>query len=110
MRGFSRRRHGRLSRRRLHGCDVPLNGDHLRAHAGAQPSDLDIVGVGNSFEQILAYASQDETIHAGEFFGSGTVGNCCGLETGRLLEHGDVIELEIEKIGVLKNKVVRQDA
>lgn len=67
-------------------------------------------GMLNTFEQILAYASQDETIYAGEFFGSGTVGNCCGLETGRLLKHGDVIELEIEKIGVLKNKVVRQDA
>jgi 2-keto-4-pentenoate hydratase/2-oxohepta-3-ene-1,7-dioic acid hydratase in catechol pathway len=62
-----------------------------------------------SFEQILAYASQDETIYAGEFFGSGTVGNCCGLEIGRFLEHGDVVELEIEKIGVLRNKVVRQD-
>lgn len=62
-----------------------------------------------SFEQILAYASQDETIHAGEFFGSGTVGNCCGLEIGRFLKHGDVIELEIEKIGVLRNTVVRQD-
>jgi 2-keto-4-pentenoate hydratase/2-oxohepta-3-ene-1,7-dioic acid hydratase in catechol pathway len=62
-----------------------------------------------SFEQILAYASQDETVFAGEFFGSGTVGNCCGLETGRFLEHGDVVELEIENIGVLRNKVVRQD-
>lgn len=61
-----------------------------------------------SFEEILAHASQDETIHAGEFFGSGTVGNCCGLELGRFLEHGDVIELEVEKIGVLKNKVERQ--
>ena len=67
-------------------------------------------GMLNSFEQVLAYASQDETIFAGEFFGSGTVGNCCGLEIGRFLEHGDVIELEIEKIGVLRNRVVRQDA
>ena len=62
-----------------------------------------------SFEQILAYASQDETIHAGEFFGSGTVGNCCGLEIGRFLESGDTIELHVDKIGVLRNKVVRQD-
>lgn len=61
-----------------------------------------------SFPQILAYASQDETIYAGEVFASGTVGNCCGLEIGRFLEHGDVIELEIEKIGVLKNTVLRQ--
>jgi 2-keto-4-pentenoate hydratase/2-oxohepta-3-ene-1,7-dioic acid hydratase in catechol pathway len=61
-----------------------------------------------SFEQILAHASRDETIHAGEFFGSGTVGNCCGLELGRFLEHGDVIELEVDNIGVLRNKVERQ--
>jgi len=63
-----------------------------------------------SFEQILAYASQDETIHAGEFFGSGTVGNCCGLEIGRFLESGDTIELHVDRIGVLRNKVVRQSA
>jgi 2-keto-4-pentenoate hydratase/2-oxohepta-3-ene-1,7-dioic acid hydratase in catechol pathway len=62
-----------------------------------------------SFPQILAYASQDETIHAGEVFASGTVGNCCGLEIGRFLEHGDVIELDIEKIGVLKNTVLRHN-
>jgi 2-keto-4-pentenoate hydratase/2-oxohepta-3-ene-1,7-dioic acid hydratase in catechol pathway len=63
-----------------------------------------------SFEEILAYASQDETIHSGEFFGSGTVGNCCGLETGRFLEDGDVIKLQVERIGVLRNTVVRQSA
>ncbi len=61
-----------------------------------------------SFEELLAYVSQDETVHAGEFFGSGTVGNCCGLETGRFLADGDVIELEVERIGVLRNTVVRQ--
>ncbi len=62
-----------------------------------------------SFPEILAHASQDEAIFAGEFFGSGTVGNCCGLETGRFLEHGDTIELEVEKIGVLRNRVERQE-
>jgi 2-keto-4-pentenoate hydratase/2-oxohepta-3-ene-1,7-dioic acid hydratase in catechol pathway len=61
-----------------------------------------------SFEEILAYASQDETIHAGEVFGSGTVGNCCGLEIGRFLESGDVIELSIDRIGALRNTVLRQ--
>jgi 2-keto-4-pentenoate hydratase/2-oxohepta-3-ene-1,7-dioic acid hydratase in catechol pathway len=62
------------------------------------------------FEAIIADAAQDETIFAGEVFGSGTVGNCCGLEIGRFLESGDVIELEVEKIGVLRTKVVRRDA
>jgi 2-keto-4-pentenoate hydratase/2-oxohepta-3-ene-1,7-dioic acid hydratase in catechol pathway len=61
-----------------------------------------------TFPQILTYASQDETIHAGEVFGSGTVGNCCGLEIGRFLESGDVIELHIDRIGVLRNSVVSQ--
>ncbi len=75
---------------------------------GETRAEATTAGMLNSFEQILAYASQDETIYAGEFFGSGTVGNCCGLETGRLLQDGDVVELEIEKIGVLKNKVVRR--
>ena len=61
-----------------------------------------------SFEEILAYISQDETIHAGEFFGSGCVGNCSGLEFGRFLEHGDDVELEVDRIGVLGNRVLRQ--
>ncbi len=61
-----------------------------------------------SFAEILAYVSQDETIRAGEFFGSGTVGNCCGLETGRFLESGDKIELHVDRIGVLRNTVLRQ--
>jgi 2-keto-4-pentenoate hydratase/2-oxohepta-3-ene-1,7-dioic acid hydratase in catechol pathway len=63
-----------------------------------------------SFPQLLAYASQDETIHAGEVFGSGTVGNCCGLEIGRFLASGDAIELHVDRIGVLRNRVVAQVA
>ena len=61
------------------------------------------------FPKLLAYASQDETIRAGEVFGSGTVGNCCGLELGRFLQSGDVIELHVDRIGVLRNRVVAQD-
>jgi len=63
-----------------------------------------------SFEEIIAHVSQDETLMPGEFIGSGTVGNGCGLELGQYLEHGDVVELEVEKIGILKNKVERQTA
>jgi 2-keto-4-pentenoate hydratase/2-oxohepta-3-ene-1,7-dioic acid hydratase in catechol pathway len=63
-----------------------------------------------SFEEIIAHVTKDETLMPGEFIGSGTVGNGCGLELGWYLEHGDVIELEVEKIGVLRNKVERQDA
>jgi 2-keto-4-pentenoate hydratase/2-oxohepta-3-ene-1,7-dioic acid hydratase in catechol pathway len=60
-----------------------------------------------SFEQMLAWVSRSETVHAGEVFGSGTVGTGCGLEQGRFLHDGAVVELEIEGIGVLRNRVVR---
>src|ERR1700710_318412 len=62
------------------------------------------------FEEIIAHVNQDETLMPGEFIGSGTVGRGCGLELGWYLEHGDTIELDVEKIGVLKNRVERQDA
>ena len=59
------------------------------------------------FEDIIAFISQSETLHAGEIIGSGTVGTGCGLELGRYLQPGDVVELEIERIGVLRNRFVR---
>jgi 2-keto-4-pentenoate hydratase/2-oxohepta-3-ene-1,7-dioic acid hydratase in catechol pathway len=62
----------------------------------------------HKFEDILAFISQSETLHAGEFIGSGTVGGGCGLELGRFLKPGDLIELEVEKIGVLRNRIVRR--
>jgi 2-keto-4-pentenoate hydratase/2-oxohepta-3-ene-1,7-dioic acid hydratase in catechol pathway len=61
----------------------------------------------HKFEDILAHVSVDETVYAGEFFGSGTVGNGCGLEQGRFLKPGDVVELEIEGLGVLRNRFMR---
>ena len=58
------------------------------------------------FEDCIAHASRSETLHAGEFFGSGTVGDGCGLEHMRFMEKGDVVELEVEGIGILRNRVV----
>lgn len=57
------------------------------------------------FEDLIAFISRSETLHAGEILGSGTVGGGCGLEAGKLLADGDVIELEVEGIGVLRNRV-----
>lgn len=54
---------------------------------------------------LIAYLSRDETLYAGEVIGSGTVGNCTGLELGRFLHDGDVIELQVERIGVLRNRI-----
>lgn len=52
-----------------------------------------------SFAEIIAHVSQGETLHPGEVLGSGTVGNGCGLELGRLLMDRDVVTLEIDGIG-----------
>ena len=57
------------------------------------------------FEDLLAHVSRSETIYPGEFIGSGTVGNGCGLEQLRFLNRGDVVELEVEGIGVLRNRI-----
>lgn len=62
----------------------------------------------HTFEKMIEHISKDETLHPGEFIGSGTVGNCCGLEQDRFLKDGDTIELHVDKIGVLRNKVVKQ--
>ncbi len=60
-----------------------------------------------TFAETIAHASRSETLVPGELIGSGTVGWGCGLEQGRFLNPGDVVELEVEGIGVLRNRVVR---
>ncbi len=59
------------------------------------------------FEGVLEHLSQNQTIYAGEVFGSGTVPTGCGLEHNRYLEDGDEIELDVEGIGVLTTKIVK---
>ena len=58
-----------------------------------------------SFEDLIAHISQSETLYPGDVIGSGTVGGGCGLELGAFLKSGDVVELEIEGIGLLRNPV-----
>jgi len=48
-------------------------------------------------------------MHAGEFFGSGTVAGGSGLEFGKPLAHGDLIEMEVSGLGRLRNRVVFPD-
>ena len=64
----------------------------------------------HTFEDMIAHVSRDETLYPGEFFGSGTAGNGCGLEMDRWLKPGDVVELEVEGIGMLRNRVVLPSA
>jgi len=62
-----------------------------------------------SFGEIIARASQSVTLHPGDVIGSGTVGTGCLLELtkgeGPWLQPGDVVELEVERIGILKNVI-----
>lgn len=59
--------------------------------------------------EAIAYASKDEQLYPGEFFGSGTLPGGCGMENGHWLAPGDTVELEIEKVGTLTNSIAGSD-
>ncbi len=63
-----------------------------------------------SFPQMIAYASRNARIRTGDVIGSGTVGTGCILELGtnvhRWLERDDEVELEIDGIGILRNRII----
>ena len=56
-------------------------------------------------EELIGFISWGETLLPGDLIGSGTVGFGCGAELGRFLKPGDVVELEVSGIGVLRNTV-----
>ena len=58
-----------------------------------------------SWADMIAHVSMGEDVYAGDVYGSGTPGGCCGLDIGRELAPGDVVELEIESIGILRNRI-----
>lgn len=62
-----------------------------------------------SFGEMIARASADVYLLPGDVIGSGTVGSGSLLEltagAGPWLQPGDVVELEIEGLGVLRNRV-----
>ena len=60
------------------------------------------------FSDMIAHISMGETLHPGEVIGSGTVGLGCGFEHLRFLNDGDIVELEIDQIGVISNKVIKR--
>jgi fumarylacetoacetate (FAA) hydrolase len=61
----------------------------------------------HSWEAIIDRAAANTQLVPGDVIGSGTVGTGCILEhgDGRWLQPGDVVELEVEGIGVLRNVV-----
>jgi fumarylacetoacetate (FAA) hydrolase len=67
-----------------------------------------------SFGQMLARASTDVHVRAGELLGSGTVGGGCLLEVkdetlGRWLEPGDEVVLRIDRLGELRSPIAGRE-
>jgi 2-keto-4-pentenoate hydratase/2-oxohepta-3-ene-1,7-dioic acid hydratase in catechol pathway len=62
-----------------------------------------------SLGEVLAHLSRSQRLYPGEFFGSGTLPGGSGIEAGRLLAPGDLIEIGIDRIGSLSNRIVDYD-
>lgn len=87
-------------------CTVSVNGVEVGRDR--------LSNVGWTFETMIAYASRDSRVVAGDVLGSGTVGNggCLaelwgrhGSQEPKPLQPGDVVTLEVEGIGTLTNTV-----
>ena len=72
-----------------------------------------------SFEQMLVHASRASVVGAGDVLGSGTASNGGSLAeqwsrnggpTPPPLKVGDVVEMEIEGLGSIKNTIVASDS
>jgi fumarylacetoacetate (FAA) hydrolase len=74
---------------------------------GEERSRGDLRDLHYSWAAIVEQAARNTRLLPGDVIGSGTVGTGCILEhgDGRWLQRGDVVELEIEGIGALENRV-----
>jgi len=57
------------------------------------------------FDQMIAHASTNEKLVAGEIFGSGTVGGGSAAEMGKTLSRGDETVLAMDRLGTLTNRI-----
>jgi 2-keto-4-pentenoate hydratase/2-oxohepta-3-ene-1,7-dioic acid hydratase in catechol pathway len=59
----------------------------------------------HSIGEMIAHASLGERILPGELLATGTLPGCSGMETGNWLAAGDELELTINGIGTLRNRI-----
>ena len=88
----------------------------LRASVNGELVGQDLLSnMGWTFEELIAYAARGTEVRAGDVLGSGTCGNggCLAELWGRRgrvdpppLRPGDVVELAVEGIGTVRNRVV----
>jgi fumarylacetoacetate (FAA) hydrolase len=69
----------------------------------------------HTLPRMIAHASRDADLFPGDLIGSGTVGGGCILEltpeaTNGWLKPGDVVELEIERLGKLRSRIAARPA
>lgn len=88
---------------------------------GQQVSDGNLGDMDWTFAEIIERASYGVNLYPGDVIGSGTVGTGCFLElngTGKLndpnypeqwLQPGDVVEMEIDGLGILSNTIVAEE-
>jgi fumarylacetoacetate (FAA) hydrolase len=88
---------------------------------GVQVSEGNLSDMNWTFDEIIERCSYGTTLYPGDVIGSGTVGTGCFLElngTGKLndpaykeqwLKEGDVIEMEVEGLGRLKNTIIKDE-
>jgi fumarylacetoacetate (FAA) hydrolase len=74
---------------------------------GEERSRGELGDMHHSWDDVVAHAARNTKLLPGDVLGSGTVGTGCILELGdgRWLQRGDVVELEVEGIGVLRNVI-----
>ena len=59
----------------------------------------------HSLGTMLAYASAGERLQPGDVISTGTIPGCCGLEHDLWIQPGQTVELEIDGIGTLTNRI-----
>jgi 2-keto-4-pentenoate hydratase/2-oxohepta-3-ene-1,7-dioic acid hydratase in catechol pathway len=81
---------------------------------GVEYSRASLADIFWSFGEMIAYASRGTRVETGDIIGSGTCGTGCILELSLVhggdqypwLHPGDVVELSVERLGTLRNRVV----
>jgi len=88
---------------------------------GVQVSEGNLADMNWTFAEIIERASYGVTLQPGDVIGSGTVGTGCFLElngTGKLndpdyteqwLQPNDVVEMEIDRLGILNNTIIAEE-
>jgi len=83
----------------------PYSLDMVARVNGVQWSSGNSSTMQHTFEDAIIQFSRGKTLYPGDVLGSGTVLSGSGLEVGKRLADGDIVELEVEGIGLLSNRV-----